>query len=355
MSKATSREHDEPGSRPISELSNEEAGSSAPRDDEASVVVRLLRWVDRRIREPQARNSPALLIASALIFVVVTAAAVANLPDLEGPISWQYLIIVAVVAIPLTVALNATEFAMSSRATGTHVGAADALRIALVGSAANNLPIPGAATVRVAWLRSSGTTYGRAISVTLLMGLAWLGTTAVIAGVAQLTVEMSAFGLLLLGGGIAVLGIGWMVLRRLLEDTRDRVIFGVKALLVEAGFVGTIALRYLLTLKAIGIDVSLSQAVALSLSVVLASAIGIFPGGLGLRELIAAGISPLVSLPASVGLVAIALDRLVALAVMSVVTLVLAVRMRSRGGIDAALGDLAEAPASSPATEARDG
>jgi hypothetical protein len=313
-----------------------------------------MRWVDHRIREPQARNSSALLIASALVFVVVTAAAVANLPDLGGPIAWEYLMVVAVVAIPLTVFLNATEFAMSSRATGTRVGAADALRIALVGSAANNLPIPGAATVRVAWLRSSGTTYGRAISVTLLMGLAWLGTTAFIAGIAQLTVETTAFGLLLLGGGVAVLGIGWMVLRRLLADTRQRVIFGIKALLIEAGFVAAIAMRYLLTLKAIGVDASLSQAVALSLSVVLASAIGIFPGGLGLRELIAAGISPLVSLPASVGLVAIALDRLVALGVMTVVTLVLAVRMRSRGGIEAALSGLEDVPAPAP-TEAHDG
>lgn len=266
-----------------------------------------------------------MLIASALLFIGVTTLAVANLPELKGSLSLGYLAAAALVGVPLTIGLNSLEFVVSGQIAGHRVRTGDAVRVALIGSAANNLPIPGAATVRVAWLRRSGSTYARALSATFVMGFAWLGTTAVLAGAAQLAGKWSLFGTLLVVGGVTILIVDAVALRRLVSDPRRRRIIALKAITVETGFVLVLTLRYWLTLSAMGVEPSLNQAIALSLSVVLASAIGIFPGGLGLREVIAAGISPLVSLPASVGLLATAIDRLVALAMMTLVTLGLVV------------------------------
>jgi uncharacterized membrane protein YbhN (UPF0104 family) len=67
--------------------------------------------------------------------------------------------------------------------------------------------------------------------------------------------------------------------------------------------------------------VSPAQSVALALSSVLSTAIGIAPGGFGVREAIAAGIGPIVGVPASVSLVATAFDRVADLAVVGVASL----------------------------------
>ena len=310
-------------------------------DTSEPVLRRAVQWVDHRIRSQSLARSRPMLIISALIFVGVTSIAVANLPELERGLSWGYLAAVALIGVPLTIALNSMEFIVSGQIAGHRVRHGDALRVALVGSAANNLPIPGAATVRVAWLRRSGRTYGQALSATLVMGFAWLGTTAVLAGTAQLINDWSLFGTLLVAGGAIILAVDAVALWRLVRDPRRRGAIALKVLSVEVGFVLVLTLRYWLTLSAIGVDATMSQAIALSLSVVLASAIGIFPGGLGLREVIAAGISPLVSLPASVGLLATAIDRLVALAMMTLLTIALAIVTnsgnRSPEGFEASL------------------
>jgi uncharacterized membrane protein YbhN (UPF0104 family) len=91
---------------------------------------------------------------------------------------------------------------------------------------------------------------------------------------------------------------------------------------VEAAFVTVAAFRLLLVLRALGFRVSIAQAAALAVSIVVAAAAGFFPGGLGLRELLAAGMSPLVGLPAAVGVLATAADRIVALVVLSILSLV---------------------------------
>jgi hypothetical protein len=78
-------------------------------------------------------------------------------------------------------------------------------------------------------------------------------------------------------------------------------------------------------LLALDLDVSVGQAVALTLSGVIAAATGIFPAGLGIREAVAAGIASAVSLPAAVGFVATAADRIAGLLVLAVASAVVLV------------------------------
>ena len=64
-------------------------------------------------------------------------------------------------------------------------------------------------------------------------------------------------------------------------------------------------------------DVSFDQATALVIAAVSAAAIGFLPAGLGAREAIAAILSPIVGIPAAVGLVITAVDRVINLVVLS--------------------------------------
>jgi uncharacterized membrane protein YbhN (UPF0104 family) len=87
----------------------------------------------------------------------------------------------------------------------------------------------------------------------------------------------------------------------------------------EVGQVAVGTARLALAVAAIGSPVDLAQAVGLAVAPVAGSAIGILPGGLGVREAIAASIAALVDLPAAVGGAAAAVDRLLGLAVVAVV------------------------------------
>src|SRR3546814_15607990 len=69
---------------------------------------------------------------------------------------------------------------------------------------------------------------------------------------------------------------------------------------VEAVSVLVKAVRLYLTLRALRFDPSLAQATSLSLAPVAASALGVFPGGLGIRALLSGLIAPALPLPPSV-------------------------------------------------------
>jgi uncharacterized protein (TIRG00374 family) len=100
----------------------------------------------------------------------------------------------------------------------------------------------------------------------------------------------------------------------------------VQLLAVEVARVVVLAVRFHLLLIALGTEPTWAQSAALTIAVVVSTAVAILPGGLGLREVSAAAIGPLVGLPASVSLVAVALDRLLSLAVLAIAAGVLALR-----------------------------
>ena len=76
----------------------------------------------------------------------------------------------------------------------------------------------------------------------------------------------------------------------------------------------------------IGFDIggSFAGAMLLPVAVVLASAIGFFPAGLGVREVISAALAGLVGDTAASGALASGLDRLVSLPVMATIAIALA-------------------------------
>lgn len=273
-----------------------------------------------------------LLVVAALLFAVAFAFGLRAVP--EGTVeltAWPFAVLVLLV-IPLTNVANALEYAVAARIGGQRVPLEEALEVSVLSSAANLLPLPGAALVRVRALRRGGSSYRRALSVTALVGAAWLATSLVLAGgllALHREPEVAGAGVaVVLGSGVLGLVAAAVAVRSLAPAGASVALSG--ALLgAEVLAVGIAALRYLLVLHGLGLEADVEQAVALTVAGVLASALGFVPGGLGLREALAGLIAGLVGLPVATGVLAAAVDRLVGLPVLAVLAAGFAVRGRS--------------------------
>lgn len=274
---------------------------------------------------------PLLALALAL-FVGSFAVALRALPDAENVHPrWALLGLVALVGVPANTVVNAAEYALTARLNGHRATPLQATEVAVLSSAGNLLPIPGAAIVRARGLRKLGASYARAISATAVAGLVWVAVTLVAAGGLLLAADNDGSGLLVplaaMGGGLAVVAGSAVAIHRLQRTRGGRTgpavaaLVGVEVLAVVVG-IG----RYAGVMAGLSVDLSLAQAAALTVSVVAASALGFLPGGLGLRELLAAAIAPVVGLPAAVGLLVVAVDRLIGLPVLAAMALGFAVR-----------------------------
>jgi uncharacterized membrane protein YbhN (UPF0104 family) len=283
------------------------------------VVGRLLRYRAAVAGVGERR----LLLVAVVLFVAASAVGVANLPPVETEVRWPVLLLLPLVGVPATVAVNAWEYRVTAGLLGHRVPPTDAARVSVLSTAANLLPIPGAVLVRSRALRQRGTGLGAALALTTAIGVSWVGVTAVLAGGLQLgSAGDPVLGGGALVGGLVVLGAAALVAARTRGVTLRRGDIGT-VLLVEAVAVLVAAARLLLALWGLGYSASVTQGVALSLAGSLGSAVGFLPAGLGVRELLAAGIGPLVGLPAAVSLVATAVDRVLGLVVLAAITGVL--------------------------------
>ena len=272
-----------------------------------------------------ARRRIAYAIAVAL-FVGSTVAAWQALPDGRADLDWGLVAIAALLVLPGAV-VNAEEYRVSARIVGQVVPVPAALRVSITAAAFNLLPIPGSVLVRTRALAKGGSSTTQAVSSTLAVGVVYIAVALVIvAGVQVASAPVQAA--VLLAVGIAMLAGATEVTRRIATGPIRELLGRLMA--VEALSVLVKAVRLYLTIRALGFDPSIAQATSLSMATVAASAIGIFPGGLGIRELLSGLIAPAVDLPASVGLIGTSLDRVIGLATLSVLAAVVLLATRQR-------------------------
>lgn len=283
----------------------------------------------QRLR-PGRAGSPArqrvLLVVALVAFVAMTAIAIINFPDdLDPNPRWWLLAIVAVFGPLITVTLNGLEYVQQGRLVGRRIALRDAVRVSVLGTAANLAPVPGSVIVRTSALAADEVGVKRAAATTATVGLGWLGASALAAGVLQPFADRVALGLLLVVAGLVLLGTTFVLVRRAVPGDGAGGVFGA-IVLVELGTVVVGALRLTGFVYGLGLDSTASQAVGLTLAGVIASATGVFPAGLGIREGLIALASPVLDLPVAVGLVAAAADRIAGLAMLAILTTVLVAR-----------------------------
>lgn len=270
---------------------------------------------------PRARRW--LLLLAAVLFLVGGVLAWKRLPVGAHLVHWKPLALLAAVPVPATVVLNAARFQISARILGRHVSSATALRVSVAATAANLLPLPGAALVRIQGLKVLGEGYGAASAATGVVAGAWAGVTLTAAGLWQLPAGSPLLSGVLAAVGITALAAAALGLRALVPEGRFASLAS-RLLVLEGLVLLTAAGRLYLVFSSLGVDVRFHQTIALTVAGVAASAVGVLPGGLGLREAAAAGLASLLALPASAGYLAAAIDRLVGLIVLFLITAVLA-------------------------------
>jgi uncharacterized membrane protein YbhN (UPF0104 family) len=266
-----------------------------------------------RARSVTVRSRPWLLPLAFAAFAVTAVLAFRALPSGLDVEPWL-LVVSAVLVCPLSTAANAAEFVATARVVGVRVGPGEALRVAVMSSAANLLPLPGAVAVRTHHLRAAAGTR-RALGVTAAAGICWLGTALLAAGAADAVANRRPAAAVPVGAGAVAVVVAAVMVRRAAgtDPARRRAWWWVWSSEVGQVVVGTA--RLALAVSALGHAVDLPQSLGLAVAPVAGSAVGVLPGGLGVREAIAASIAALVDLPAAVGGAAAAVDRLVGLVV----------------------------------------
>ena len=284
-------------------------------------LVEKLRKVRRR---PSRRAERALLLTSFLIFVVVAVAGAVNFPEVDE-VRWWLLLLAGGLGMPLNVILNAVEFQIIGRFVGQRVRFARATKVTVVGSAANMLPIPGSTLVRIQALVADEASYRGAITASVAVGIFSVGANLGLAGVALSTrAEPLVVGGLLGASALAVFAAVASI--RVSFDGTVTLRWGGAAFAIEILYASTAAVRLYLILLGLGLDIGLPAAFALTAAGSLATAVGFFPGGLGIREVFVGLISPLVGVPVAAGMVGQVVTRLFWFGVLAVAALILFVR-----------------------------
>jgi hypothetical protein len=277
------------------------------------------------------RNSPGLLLFALGLFVAFTVVAVRALPPIERPIRWELLLVAGLICVPISTALNALEYRVMAHFADHHPPALEIVQVSIMGTAANLLPVPGAVVVRLANLHKGGVRMTRGLNLTAIIGLTWVGSACVLGGIANMPAH-PGFGSAALALGVSLMTVSLILLTRTLEPG-TRLAGSIELVAIEAGFAAVSAMRLFLVAAALRFDVSFGQAAALMIAAVSAAAVGFLPSGLGVREGIAAILSPIVGLPAAVGLVITAVERVVGLVVLSVFAAIVTLMTRRRSRV----------------------
>ncbi|MFP4149975.1 MAG: hypothetical protein ACLFV0_10860, partial [Nitriliruptoraceae bacterium] len=121
-----------------------------------------------------------LLLLATVATAVAVAVAIAGLELTVGDLVPLPLLAAALLATPATVALNAAEqedTALGSGADLARLGWGRAVRTVVLATAANLLPVPAGALLRVQILREAGARLGAAAGVQLAAAAVWVGVS----------------------------------------------------------------------------------------------------------------------------------------------------------------------------------
>lgn len=262
---------------------------------------------------PSPLTRRVLGVSALLVFLVSLGVAFRHLPALD--LRPELLLVVAAGAAAVF-GINTAELRITGHLSRRPLSWHDAAEKTLWATAANLLPLPGGPLVRLQAVADGPDGWSGATRCTLVPGAAWFAATFLAAGAALAVLDRPAPAL-----AAAVLGAGgilvtWLLMPR--DATGPATVLPLSAL--EIGFVAASSLRLIAIFAALGHPIAVPSAVVLTTAAVLATAAGVFPGGLGLRELLAATVAPLLGIPPSLAVLVSALDRVVGLGTVSLLT-----------------------------------
>ena len=279
-------------------------------------VDRFLRIAERLQASNRLRHI-AFIIAFA-IFAAGLAACFISAPDIFTQIDLRPFLVVLCLGVPLTLLLNAIELILTGRLIDKKIDFAFAFKMTLFGTAANMLPLPGGAVVRIAALKTRGAQLGEGTRVTFAVGIIWLGVSLIYSGY-WMTGFSYILGVLTALAGLAAMLLGSML--GLKQHKKRAVILQIILLKVFATILVT--LRLIFCLWALGSLVSFSVAGTMTAANVIGSAVMIVPAGIGINEGMTALLAQIAGISAAIGFMAALINRLAGLLALCPITLYL--------------------------------
>lgn len=288
-------------------------------------------WAALRSTSPAARATKAVF--GLVVFIAVTWWAWRSVGGIE--LEWQWVVALVVVGAPLSVGILTAEQHVSTKLANVDVDLLSSFRTAVAASAANYLPIPGAALVRIGALSRAGSGAARATAVAVALGVMWLSVTAMATVPGLVLADRWLIAVVALGGGLAVLGI---TVVGLAMRYRLPVLTLAAAVVVVVAKVLINGVTMYMGLRSVGAIVDLWSALLVSASGVIASALGIAPGGLGLREFFSGVLAAIGGLDPALATLGTVVERAVMTAGLGAAFLVASASARSSaaGGIEQA-------------------
>ncbi|MFN3456261.1 MAG: hypothetical protein ACK4Z8_01630 [Novosphingobium sp.] len=209
---------------------------------------------------------------------------------------------------PVTLLYSGFGLYLMSRSVGTAMTLPRAVTLSTYANLAEALPLPGGAIVRTGALVASGAGLRTSSVLVVLSAVLWIAIACLGCGLALVAHgHPAALPLALIGFSGSGLATGWLVARA-----------GWRNALLTVGhrIVGMILIsaRLHLAFLVLGQALPLADALPFALANVAGSAASIAPAGLGISELLAAGVASTVAVPAAAAFLAVGIDRLVALA-----------------------------------------
>jgi hypothetical protein len=207
---------------------------------------------------------------------------------------------------------NMIEFRLSTALCSVEAKVVDSFRTAVLATAANLLPLPGGALVRLQAIRLRGGTLKSATTVTIGLGLIWLGVAT---GAASIAFAHGVDGVFRNAGYVLACfsSVAGVVLIGRLSGWDLRLVVG--SIGVEVLTVAITVFKLVLVGNALHTSIQPDQAALLGVAPVVSTLVAVFPAGLGLREVLAATLGPVGGVPADISFIIVAVDRVVGMVV----------------------------------------
>ena len=278
------------------------------------------KFTDARELTRKPLVSGVLGLTGLIIFVVVGVSAWKSIDLNTSGINWLLLVAVGLCGAFVSQSLNAIEFLLMARALHVRVALLGAFVITVVGSAANQLPVPGSLAVRMSALKTRGVAFKSSALSSVVSALMFLGLSFVGLSIALLSQSAVSLAFVFLAVAVGISGLGWTVAQKWVGWSR---VDSLGMLFVEGLMVLVAGIRAWFFVDLLGLSASFSQLLALSSGAAISTTVGILPAGLGLTELLAGVVAIAVGLGAAFGLLIAAIDRVFRMAFLAVATVVL--------------------------------
>ncbi len=282
-----------------------------------------LEHIRNRLRSPAVQR--VAFLCAAVVFGGGVIISLRASPDLLAKLKPMPVLLLTFVFAPILIVLNTLLLLATCKIAAAKMSLINGLKLSILSSAANYLPLPGGPALRIVAMAESGATLKNASLANIAAALLWFGVTFLHAGFWAFPSGSMLF-IFLLAIGLTAFVAGISLTRLISKNFFDMIVLTVISLLTAICY----ATGFWFALRLIGFDGGFAQAVIISIAGVIGAAASFAPAGLGVRELAAAYVASLVATAPALGFLASAMLQVVTIAPLVFAAIILSLNSRPR-------------------------